>query len=359
MIEEKSTNLNRFKKGDLYALYYLKKHSNRNYGKNIEKEIKDINNTEIGTITHILYGSILGINKFYNKSMDKHLSIKIYDDILSNNTNSSYKKSIDFFLKKLKFNTTIDLLEFVSQINSKLILDKIENYQKTVSVKVEYDIENINTNNIEKDKNDEEKSMLIKHPLNTILYGPPGTGKTYNTINKALAIIENKSEVELEKEERDELTKRFNEYKEKGQIEFITFHQSYGYEEFVEGIKADTENGNIDYHIEPGIFKKLSKKAERNLKDSKKDIKVLEKEVSLSEKINEFLSDSLENETEFKKTQKGVFRIEKFTDDKIIVETKDSNFSNNKLTLSIEDFEKIISFKENFKSSKELAKKVF
>jgi 5-methylcytosine-specific restriction endonuclease McrBC GTP-binding regulatory subunit McrB len=75
-------------------------------------------------------------------------------------------------------------------------------------------------------------------PLNQILYGPPGTGKTYNTINKAIEIIENR--VVNDDEKRNDLKKSFEYYKEQGQIEFVTFHQSYGYEEFVEGIKAQT-----------------------------------------------------------------------------------------------------------------------
>jgi len=93
-------------------------------------------------------------------------------------------------------------------------------------------------------------------PLNQILYGPPGTGKTYNTINKALQIIDGAVPTN-----REEAKKRFEALKEAGQIEFVTFHQSYGYEEFVEGIKAKTTNSGIEYHIEAGIFKRLSEKA--------------------------------------------------------------------------------------------------
>ena len=72
-------------------------------------------------------------------------------------------------------------------------------------------------------------------PLNQILYGPPGTGKTYHTIDKVLQIIDGKMP-----DSREEAKERFEVLKDAGQIEFITFHQSYGYEEFVEGIKATT-----------------------------------------------------------------------------------------------------------------------
>jgi plasmid stabilization system protein ParE len=107
-----------------------------------------------------------------------------------------------------------------------------------------------------------EKWSLSKIiPLNQILYGPPGTGKTYNTITKALEIIDGSAP-----SERKEAKAKFEEYRKSGQIEFVTFHQSYGYEEFVEGIRAIPvgEEGNEDgeemiYAVKDGIFKKMSK----------------------------------------------------------------------------------------------------
>ena len=45
----------------------------------------------------------------------------------------------------------------------------------------------------------------------------------------------------------------------------MTFHQSYGYEEFVEGIKAETKGENITYEVKSGIFKKLCEKADKNI----------------------------------------------------------------------------------------------
>jgi 5-methylcytosine-specific restriction protein B len=97
------------------------------------------------------------------------------------------------------------------------------------------------------------------YPLNQILYGPPGTGKTYNTINTAVQIIDGSLALT-----REEIKQRFEELKEDGQIEFITFHQSYGYEEFVEGIKADLDSDEIRYKLEDGVFKKIALKAQNN-----------------------------------------------------------------------------------------------
>lgn len=127
------------------------------------------------------------------------------------------------------------------------------------------------------------------HPLNLILYGPPGTGKTYNTVNRALEIVLNDSETrglenaaeeaekkvvaqngfadEVEKQDaiakarRKVLTDKFNELKNEGRIEFITFHQSMGYEDFVEGIKPVTKRGKVTYKVKPGIFKHICERA--------------------------------------------------------------------------------------------------
>ncbi|MDX4063624.1 AAA family ATPase [Aliarcobacter skirrowii] len=100
-----------------------------------------------------------------------------------------------------------------------------------------------------------------KQALNQILYGSPGTGKTFNTINRALKIIDSDF-YQQNKYNRVALKEKFEEYKKAGQIEFITFHQSFSYEEFVEGIKVKTTDKGIEYKIEAGIFKRLCKIAE-------------------------------------------------------------------------------------------------
>lgn len=107
----------------------------------------------------------------------------------------------------------------------------------------------------------EKRSLSKMIPLNQILYGPPGTGKTYNTITKALEIIDGSVP-----SKREDAKAKFEEYRKSGQIEFVTFHQSYGYEEFVEGIRAIPvgEEGNEDGEemicaVKDGILKKMSK----------------------------------------------------------------------------------------------------
>ncbi|WP_236782871.1 AAA family ATPase [Aliivibrio fischeri] len=89
-------------------------------------------------------------------------------------------------------------------------------------------------------------------PLNQILYGPPGTGKTYHTIEAAVKA----AEPTFTWATRDELKAEYVRLIADKRIRFVTFHQSYGYEEFVEGVKAETVDGKINYKIESGVFKK-------------------------------------------------------------------------------------------------------
>ena len=96
---------------------------------------------------------------------------------------------------------------------------------------------------------------------NSILYGPPGTGKTYYTAYYSVAICDGTTIEKLKEKPYEEVLKNFNDLKKEGRIAFTTFHQSYGYEEFIEGIRpvmaGEEEKKSIEYEIVSGVFKKF------------------------------------------------------------------------------------------------------
>ena len=122
-------------------------------------------------------------------------------------------------------------------------------------------------------KNMEEKGLLeisrnlVDYPKNIILYGPPGTGKTYHTVMYAVAIIEGRNLDDVMAEDYSDVKARYDEYTSKDQIAFTTFHQSYGYEEFIEGIKplmdesTEEEGADVKYTVEKGVFKRFCEQA--------------------------------------------------------------------------------------------------
>ena len=103
------------------------------------------------------------------------------------------------------------------------------------------------------------KTIAQSHPLNTILYGPPGTGKTYATVRRCVEICRGEAP-----ESEEETRKLYDNFVEKKQISFITFHQSYGYEEFVEGLRPEAgDNGGAGFSLVPkkGILKQIAERA--------------------------------------------------------------------------------------------------
>ena len=108
----------------------------------------------------------------------------------------------------------------------------------------------------------------VAHPLNRIIYGPPGTGKTFSTTRTCVEICDGKAEGISEEQLRD----RFRELRDtERRIEFVTFHQSYGYEEFVEGLRPETSKagGGEGFRLKarPGVLKCIAERA-RNDSDS-------------------------------------------------------------------------------------------
>ena len=105
-------------------------------------------------------------------------------------------------------------------------------------------------------------SLMTDRPkiLNTILYGPPGTGKTYATLRRCVEICEGP----LNDLQDDEIRRRYNMLVKNRRVKFITFHQSYSYEEFIEGLRPETKS-NAGFRLvpTPGVLKRIADLARR------------------------------------------------------------------------------------------------
>ena len=97
--------------------------------------------------------------------------------------------------------------------------------------------------------------------LNSILYGAPGTGKTYATAKYALAITEGKSLEEYNDVTREDIMSKYNQLVKDGLVVFTTFHQNYGYEDFIQGIRPDTSTQEMRFKTVDGVFKKIAETA--------------------------------------------------------------------------------------------------
>lgn len=98
------------------------------------------------------------------------------------------------------------------------------------------------------------------HPLNFIVYGAPGTGKTYSMVEYALSIIDGVSIDDFRKSNTDRKTNvsRYKELVKAGQIVFTTFHQNYGYEEFIQGLRPDKDSETMAFKTVDGVFKVIA-----------------------------------------------------------------------------------------------------
>ena len=106
----------------------------------------------------------------------------------------------------------------------------------------------------------DQQVQLLKDKKNIILQGAPGTGKTYTTASLAVRLC-NPSFTELE--DHAKVMEEYEYLREEGQIAFCTFHQSMDYEDFVEGLKPEIQNGHVTYKVESGIFKRICDKASK------------------------------------------------------------------------------------------------
>lgn len=109
-----------------------------------------------------------------------------------------------------------------------------------------------------KNVSSDDEQVLDTMAKNYVFYGPPGTGKTYYVVERALEIIDKKAYEELQVDGREALQQEFSRLTKEGKIHFVTFHQSYAYEDFIEGLKSD---GKGNFVPTDGILKKVALEA--------------------------------------------------------------------------------------------------
>ncbi|MBZ7964403.1 AAA family ATPase [Campylobacter sp. 2457A] len=202
------------------------------YGENSENYIREIKELFFNFLKSELHDEVI---KEYIDAID-NISKKFLDKSLYSCSDNN-----EFYRNKHKLDKDKNFLS-ENLKNGNMYFNALKYYEKFFKVHFGKDIQDENIS------------------LNQILYGPPGTGKTYHTIDKALEILGENLENRIDKKAK------FDEYVKNGQIVFTTFHQSYGYEEFVEGIKPiinkDNENSKeLEYEIKDGVFKRICNRA--------------------------------------------------------------------------------------------------
>lgn len=244
-------------------------------------------------IWHYYFMGIIKSNETYTyknaqrKNLDTFIDLKtIKNDFLStwSTAGSSQIPAIGRIKK--------DVNKEIIQIIDNLILEKM---------KMEY------TNNFQE---------LLENNKNLILHGAPGTGKTHLAKEIAAQMICGKSFEKIEKDSDEE--KAFNE-----QTEFVQFHPSYDYSDFVEGIRPiEGENGEVGFERKDGIFKEFCEKALDNLINSKKSLEDVKAEITYKEKIDAFLSKSIANVDSFTTAKENNFFVTSFNDKHVNISYK-------------------------------------
>ena len=107
----------------------------------------------------------------------------------------------------------------------------------------------------------EPSTPITFDPVNLILYGPPGTGKTWRTMAEAVRLCGEYPDDDpllIDLDRRNELREEYESLLGTGRIDFVTFHQNYGYEEFVEGLRPKAlETGGFTLESTAGIFRRI------------------------------------------------------------------------------------------------------
>jgi len=180
-------------------------------------------------------------------------------------------------------------------------------------------------------------SKLIES-RNIIFRGAPGTGKSYLAKEIATDIVSNGY--------YDDYTLLTDEQKQ--QIEFVQFHPSYDYSDFVEGLRPKlNSDGSIGFELQDGVFKRFIEKARKNYENSQKSKEDFEKETSVQDEISNFFSNIEFGKTEFKTVTNNTFTITNADDNHIYLSIP-GNANTDKLCLNIDEITKMLESGEKF-----------
>jgi 5-methylcytosine-specific restriction enzyme B len=193
-------------------------------------------------------------------------------------------------------------------------------------------------------ENKTKKTDSIK-TKNIMLYGAPGVGKTHNYKKLLSQIEEGKSEKDIFKSIFDnenvtnEYDDTFEKIKDEKRIEFVTFHQSYSYEDFIEGFRPDEDTKSIIR--KDGIFKIIADSARQNLDDSKKEAIEIKQQSNLVRSFENYIDYKIDHNETVNLKKGDEFNLIKFENKRLYFETTDKATYSKEFTLSYDDFELI------------------
>lgn len=186
-------------------------------------------------------------------------------------------------------------------------------------------------------------SMLIESK-NLIFRGAPGTGKSYLAKEIAADIISNgyyEKFTQLSEEQRK-------------QVEFVQFHPSYDYSDFMEGLRPKVnDDGTMGFELQDGIFKKFIARARKNYEDSQKSKKAIEKEVSVQESMTDFFSGIELGVDTFKTINGNEFTITSVDESHINISIP-GNATVNKLALNVDEIRRMLESDVKFTKIKDI-----